>query len=598
MFSDQTGQFPKRSQSGNKYIMVLVKIDSNAILVEPMRSRKDAEMIRAYNALVLRLKREGIIPKKHVLDNEVLESMKNHIRDTCKMNMELVPPGCHQRNAAEVAIHNFKSHFLSVLTGVADDFPQNLWDRLLPQTEITLNLIWQSNAMPTVLAYAHLSGPFDHNKTPLAPMGCEAQIHEKTDKQGTWAYHSVDGWYLFTSPENYHTHTCHVKATKIECHSDTVHFKHKNITNPTITHADKVMQALAECFKTITGAMGGTTAQEVKDLQCIVKATQAGLHKNETPINNSNAEHRSPRVPKLPRVHTLPRVPHTTVDNQCITRAMSKVINKAISALTTMPTSAPTPEPTLKPISVPTTSAKQGRLRKQCIARLRNNTNTTGISPRIRTRAQLATAVARAAPPAMSTHTQNWSSIQPPMQRPSTTPGFAAVVMRQKPHRGGMICLTRKNTQLENEVYQAIAIMDADTGKLLNHPQLMQSTKYQDAWSLSLAYKLGWLANGVGGRIKNPTNTIHFIHQHEVLKDQMKDVTYSQFVCTVRPEKAEPNRTRFAVGGDRKNTPGKVATPTAEMLVAKMLFNSVISTRGARFMTMDISKIYLMTPLH
>ena len=37
--------------------------------------------------------------------------------------------------------------------------------------------------------------------------------------------------------------------------------------------------------------------------------------------------------------------------------------------------------------------------------------------------------------------------------------------------------------------------------------------------------------------------------------------------------------------------------PTAEMLVAKLLFNSVISTHGARFMTMDIANLYLMTPL-
>ncbi len=55
---------------------------------------------------------------------------------------------------------------------------------------------------------------------------------------------------------------------------------------------------------------------------------------------------------------------------------------------------------------------------------------------------------------------------------------------------------------------------------------------------------------------------------------------------------------QFMVGDDRINYPGKVATPTAEMLVAKMLFNSVISTKGARFMTMDISNFYLMTPLH
>ena len=76
--------------------------------------------------------------------------------------MELVPPGCHQRNAAEVAIHNFKTHFLSVLAGVAEDFPANLWDGLLTQTEITLNLLQKSNVTPNVSAYAHLSGPFDY----------------------------------------------------------------------------------------------------------------------------------------------------------------------------------------------------------------------------------------------------------------------------------------------------------------------------------------------------------------------------------------------------------------------------------------------------
>ena len=45
IFLDQTGKFPKRSQRGYKYIMVMVEIDRNAILVEPMKSRKDEEMI-------------------------------------------------------------------------------------------------------------------------------------------------------------------------------------------------------------------------------------------------------------------------------------------------------------------------------------------------------------------------------------------------------------------------------------------------------------------------------------------------------------------------------------------------------------------------
>ena len=90
-------------------------------------------------------------------------------------------------------------------------------------------------------------------------------------------------------------------------------------------------------------------------------------------------------------------------------------------------------------------------------------------------------------------------------------------------------------------------------------------------------------------RIKNPTNTIWFIKRGDIPRERRKDVTYGSFVCNVQPEKEEQERTRFVVRGDRINYPGEVtATPTADMLVAKMLFNSVVSTKRARFMTMNI----------
>ena len=110
------------------------------------------------------------------MDNEVSNTMKSHIRDNCKL--ELVPTRCHRQNATEVGIRNFKNHFPSVLAGVAYGLPPSLWDCLLPQTKITLNLLRQSNATPTVSAYAHLNGPFDYNKMPLAPMGCAVQVHK------------------------------------------------------------------------------------------------------------------------------------------------------------------------------------------------------------------------------------------------------------------------------------------------------------------------------------------------------------------------------------------------------------------------------------
>jgi hypothetical protein len=84
--------------------MVMVEIDSNAILVEPISSRNDHELARAYQVLMTRLLHVGIVPKKHILDNKVFEAMKTSIKDEYNMAMELVPLGCHRRNAAEVAI--------------------------------------------------------------------------------------------------------------------------------------------------------------------------------------------------------------------------------------------------------------------------------------------------------------------------------------------------------------------------------------------------------------------------------------------------------------------------------------------------------------
>ncbi|KAL7485756.1 hypothetical protein ACHAW6_011364 [Cyclotella cf. meneghiniana] len=111
IFFDRTGKFPNTSLQGNKYIMVMVEIDSNAVLVEPMWSQNDAEMIRAYDVLIGRLKHANIHPKKHILDNKISANMKQHITDQYKLTVELVPPGNHRQNAAEVAICNFKAHF-------------------------------------------------------------------------------------------------------------------------------------------------------------------------------------------------------------------------------------------------------------------------------------------------------------------------------------------------------------------------------------------------------------------------------------------------------------------------------------------------------
>ena len=53
----------------------------------------------------------------------------------------------------------------------------------------------------------------------------------------------------------------------------------------------------------------------------------------------------------------------------------------------------------------------------------------------------------------------------------------------------------------------------------------------------------------VGDRVKG-TKTIKFIRKCDVPQARMKDVTNGSFVCSVRNEKSEQNRTRFVVGGN------------------------------------------------
>jgi hypothetical protein len=106
----------------------------------------------------------------------------------------------HLCNRAEHAIRTFKGPFLSILTGVDQSFPPYLWDLLLPQAEITLNLLRQLTLNPWILAWESFHGPFDFNKAPLAPVGCRVLIHAKPITRQSWDFTertaSTLGWHL------------------------------------------------------------------------------------------------------------------------------------------------------------------------------------------------------------------------------------------------------------------------------------------------------------------------------------------------------------------------------------------------------------------
>ncbi len=48
-----------------------------------------------------------------------------------------------------------------------------------------------------------------------------------------------------------------------------------------------------------------------------------------------------------------------------------------------------------------------------------------------------------------------------------------------------------------------------------------------------LVNEYGILAQGIGGRVKNATNTIFFVNKSDIPRDQLKDVTYAKFIYNV-----------------------------------------------------------------
>jgi hypothetical protein len=89
------------------------------------------------------------------------------------------------------------------------------------------------------------------------------------------------------------------------------------------------------------------------------------------------------------------------------------------------------------------------------------------------------------------------------------------------------------------------------------------------------------------------TETMHFIQPVQVPSDR-KD---GCIVATIRPQKSKAHCVPLTVGGNLIGYPRDVSTPTADMITAKILINSVISTPEARFMCTEVKDFYLNTPM-
>ena len=238
-YGDMTGAFPYTSTRGNKYIYLMYDYDSNGILVHPLKNRQAAEITTAWVHIHQRFTKHGHTIKHFILDNEMSDTIKKAFTKN-GVTYQAVPPHMHRANAAERFIQTFKDHLLSGLATCDPEFPINEWDRLLPQCEMTLNLLLVARCNPKLSAYTYLEGLHDFNKAPLAPPGTKVIIYKKPGARSSWSYHGEQGWYVGPALNHYRCYRCFLPRTGREIITDTVKFIPHKIKFPAINFVDKM----------------------------------------------------------------------------------------------------------------------------------------------------------------------------------------------------------------------------------------------------------------------------------------------------------------------------------------------------------------------
>jgi hypothetical protein len=109
------------------------------------------------------------------MDNQATKHIEKFLtKNNCKL--QVIEPHNHRVNATKRAIQTFKVAFIAALATTDSNFPLQLWDKLTPQVQDTLNMLRASQTDPTKSAYEMLNRPYNWNQYPLAPLCCKAVV--------------------------------------------------------------------------------------------------------------------------------------------------------------------------------------------------------------------------------------------------------------------------------------------------------------------------------------------------------------------------------------------------------------------------------------
>jgi len=556
---DLMGKFPYLSQRGNQYI--LVSTFHRYIHIEVMPNRSAGSYLQAFKATHQFFLSKGHIIHSQMMDKETSGTVEQYLKNEAKIGVIYAPTSTHRRNKAEKAIRTVKNHIISTLATADPGFPLSLWDELMPQVEITVNLLRGYQLNPAISSYHGIFGtPYNFLNHPMAPCGTKVVVLEPSDKRASWAPHGLVGYYLGPEINSYRSYRVYIPTTNGIRTSDSLAWFPTTFVVPGSSKFDIIntnLEALLQSLTALGSQRLATTASlPFNDLiqQSVTNLYEAITMLHPAPGATASSETINNPIQRVLDVPSSDTNTHTggvqRVFTDNTTELPSPTSNEASTATSSEDTLASTPD-VADPLNKPHKSRQ--RTYKQQSKRGANKLK--------------------------QPHLQQSELDLAELPAPSTADRDHKITRtRKKPMRyANMIKFA------QHFAYTAVNL------DLQGIPLTYRSAKSgpdSPLWTQAEAEEIERLLD---------TDTGRFISMSDKPADRQAAYANPQPKIKIKDGKPE-YRMRLTIGGDKIDYDGDVHANTAHLTTIKLLLNAVVSEH-AKFMTMDIKDFYLGTPL-
>jgi hypothetical protein len=554
IYVDFTGKFPIRSIDGMTALFILYDWTTNAILATPVKDGKDETTIATFEANIQYLTKRGFKPVLNIIDNVASKTIQTYLADNA-IKIQLVEPHNHRVNAAERAIQTFKNHMIAGLSTCDEQFPSLLWDRIVTQAQDSLNMLRTSRVHPQLSAYQILEGAHDFNRVPWAPPGTRATIFNPPETRTSWGPRAIDAWYIGPAKQHYRCYSFYLPSTGGTRTSGQATFYPQHCAVPIETRMDetrRIAEQLVQAVKRLqheqTAHPGRHTAALHK-LASIFKDSTGPIERVAVPTTQT-----STNPTATANIRTAPRT-HDRVTRNNQPRTVPTIL--APPAILSPSEGVPSP------IAYPPP----------------RHTRLPGATHRKRLRR-------REANPRRSPRFTDQLNV---ISQETVQHAFDGLAAAPPPS---------KHQPLDLEHFCSPVIHPVTGETIHTYQKLAKDPVTREVWTTAFGKEFGNLAQGDAKTGTEGTNSIFILERNEIPNiPGDRTVTYARIVVDHRPQKPDPNRVRITAGGNLIDYPGKLTTRTADLTSSKIIWNSVLSTRNAKYMCVDIKNFYLCSPL-